>query len=280
MLASLLLIAVSLAFSHPTPPRNPCANRLHLNEIREAEFIELVADNQCHVPVYFRVSWSELVGLRPEHPGPYEAIVQANSVQPIARLSVLDKLEASKFHPKAEFRIGTKRAIHDDSFRYAFPFGGAEPRRLLQGTSDGPSHTDKSRFAFDFEMPIGTAVLAARSGIVLMVADGFGPGGDDRRRFQQRVNQVVVLHEDGTAGEYAHLRKGVAVEEGQQIEAGTLLGYSGVSGYSSGPHLHFDVGRLEAAGAITTLPIQFVGEQDLVKGREYGPGTPAPEGKR
>lgn len=73
-------------------------------------------------------------------------------------------------------------------------------------------------------------------------------------------NLVRVRHTDGTAATYAHLGFfGVAVEEGEIVAAGKLLGYSGATGYASGPHLHFAVTRAAAGDAReeASLPVMF-----------------------
>ncbi len=55
-------------------------------------------------------------------------------------------------------------------------------------------------------------------------------------------NHVVIEHDDGKVTYYAHLRRGsVAVAEGQQVRCGERLGQVGSSGFSTGPHLHFEV---------------------------------------
>ncbi len=55
-------------------------------------------------------------------------------------------------------------------------------------------------------------------------------------------NHVVLEHADGKVTYYAHLRRGsVSVREGQQIRCGERLGQVGSSGFSTGPHLHFEV---------------------------------------
>ncbi len=54
---------------------------------------------------------------------------------------------------------------------------------------------------------------------------------------------VVIDHGDGFQTLYAHF-SGIAVGQGQYVEAGQLLGYGGSTGYSTGPHLHFEVNYL------------------------------------
>lgn len=61
-------------------------------------------------------------------------------------------------------------------------------------------------------------------------------------------NGVIIQHDDGTYAGYAHLST-VSVQRGQRVEQGTLLGVSGSSGKSKGPHLHFYVARGNAWGS-------------------------------
>ncbi|MGN6104983.1 MAG: M23 family metallopeptidase, partial [Kofleriaceae bacterium] len=58
----------------------------------------------------------------------------------------------------------------------------------------------------------------------------------------KRTNFVLVLHDDGTLGEYMHLAPAsVSVKPGQRVERGQRLALSGNTGFSSTPHLHFQV---------------------------------------
>lgn len=53
-------------------------------------------------------------------------------------------------------------------------------------------------------------------------------------------NYIIVEHKDGTSSLYAHLQK-IATSKGKQVKKGDLIGYTGSTGRSSGPHLHYEV---------------------------------------
>ena len=146
-------------------------------------------------------------------------------------------------------------ARHSDRTRYRLPFDAARPRQLILGIGVG-THRTRDHFAFDFAMPTGTPVLAARSGTVARVVDGYTEGGlDDPLR--GRDNAVLVLHTDGSFARYGHLSPGIPVAVGAKVEVGQLLARSGNTGWSEEPHLHFAVYVLEAPGARRSRHITF-----------------------
>ncbi len=172
-------------------------------------------------------------------------------------------LYATKGHDLAEYRDvfywtpGDLHAVHDKSFKYLPPFAPNESYSLVQGFGGGWSHSGASKYAVDFAMPVGTAVHAARGGVVVQAVSHHNQGGSDRR-YAKYANYVVILHEDGTTGEYYHLQNdGVVVSIDQRVEAGDLLGYSGNTGFSSIPHLHFAVYRPRPMGDFESLPFEF-----------------------
>lgn len=80
----------------------------------------------------------------------------------------------------------------------------------------------------DYACAIGTPVYAVADGTVQNAKDGGSYG-----------NYIDIWH--GDAGSlYAHL-KSFVVKVGQQVKAGDLIGYSGVTGQVEGPHLHFEL---------------------------------------
>jgi murein DD-endopeptidase MepM/ murein hydrolase activator NlpD len=87
-------------------------------------------------------------------------------------------------------------------------------------------------------MPIGTPIHAMRAGMVVAVEEGYADG--DRAVYHE--NWVMVRHADDTVGRYIHLTpNGALVEMGDEVTQGQVIGLSGDSGASSGPHLHVDV---------------------------------------
>lgn len=127
-------------------------------------------------------------------------------------------------------------------------FGKTSSSRRLytSGTHDG----------IDFRASIGTPVFASLSGTVMEVNHGAVQNC-------QYGKWVLVKHGNGLATLYAHLSE-IAVQKGQNISIRQLIGYSGNTGYATGPHLHFTVYVSEAvslkqytckSGRTVTIPI-------------------------
>ncbi|MCU0283817.1 MAG: peptidoglycan DD-metalloendopeptidase family protein [Candidatus Nanopelagicales bacterium] len=81
----------------------------------------------------------------------------------------------------------------------------------------------------DLGAPSGTPIRATAAGIVLINASG-GPYG----------NHTLVSHGNGLFSMYAHQSR-FGAEEGQELKQGDVVGYVGSTGYSTGPHLHFEI---------------------------------------
>lgn len=176
----------------------------------------------------------------------------------------------TQYNYEFEWALGDMNAEHDDTYRYALPFSEKSSYPLVQGFNGGFSHTGSSRYAVDFAMPVGTPVLAARDGVVMDVVEKHNRGGSSRR-YARYANYVVVMHNDGTTGEYYHLRKnGAAVDVGDAVKAGDLVGYSGNTGFSSLPHLHFAVYKAKSHGKFQSIPFRFAGGQKTKKRYGYG----------
>lgn len=92
------------------------------------------------------------------------------------------------------------------------------------GTRWAHNHT-----GLDFAAPTGTPIHSVMKGVVIF-ADWAGPYG----------RQVQVRHEDGTVTWYNHMSK-FSVSVGETVYAGDQVGAIGMTGNTTGPHLHFEV---------------------------------------
>lgn len=170
------------------------------------------------------------------------------------------------------YLLGSLNAVHDDTVVYHLPYEAGRSFTVSQGFNGAFSHTGPERYAIDWTMPEGTPVLAARSGVVVGVEQNSTVGGADRK-FENRANYILIQHSDGTIGNYAHLLShGAKVRVGQSVETGDVIGLSGNTGFSSGPHLHFSVFKAKNGKERESIPIKFLttnGSAILQSGEAY-----------
>ena len=153
----------------------------------------------------------------------------------------------SKDPQRGEFKLLQKGKIKDDtSYVYWLPYEAGKAHRVVQGYFSRYSH--KNRAAIDFKMKQGTAVHAARDGIVVRMIENFDKGGL-KKEYRQFANLIVIQHSDGSRAGYWHLQKnGALVNLGDTIKKGQLVGLSGNTGYTAFPHLHFIAWKSGAHG--------------------------------
>ena len=85
------------------------------------------------------------------------------------------------------------------------------------------------------------------------------------------ANYVVILHNDGTTGEYYHLMQdGVLVDVGDSVARGQKIALSGNTGHTTMPHLHFAVYRATEWGNTQSIPVRFQSAQGTVKRPRHG----------
>ena len=81
----------------------------------------------------------------------------------------------------------------------------------------------------DIGAPMGTYILAANSGVVSKATYSVSYG-----------NLVMINHGNGISTAYAHGSE-ILVEEGQEVKRGDIIMKVGSTGWSTGPHLHFEI---------------------------------------
>lgn len=137
-----------------------------------------------------------------------------------------------------------------DKSPYLLPYPAGIRYLCVQGVRAVVSHRGRSQFAYDFYMPIGSDITAARAGEVARVVTEHDGNG-----YQWPNNVVVIRHDDGTLACYAHIKKGGSyVAVGEQVQQGQIIAASGNVGNSMFPHLHFHVTDPKTR---ETIPITF-----------------------
>ncbi len=102
-------------------------------------------------------------------------------------------------------------------------------------TANAQIYNNHGHNAIDIAAPIGTPIQAALSGTIL------GTGDTDLARGCYSFGKwVMVTHTNGLSTLYSHLST-IDVAKGQNVSTGQVIGLSGMTGYATGPHLHFGV---------------------------------------
>lgn len=158
---------------------------------------------------------------------------------------------------------------YDTLYPYLPPFKRGHRYKVIQGYNGRYTHRNlDSKYALDFQMPVGDTVCAARKGIVINVVKKHTKGGKSKK-FKPYANFIMVYHEDGTIAQYVHLKhEGALVEIGDTVEQGQAIGLSGNTGWSTEPHLHFSIYKIRK-GKLVSIPSMFgkVSGAKLKKGK-------------
>jgi murein DD-endopeptidase MepM/ murein hydrolase activator NlpD len=138
---------------------------------------------------------------------------------------------------------------------------------------DGLTHRGEGTANEDYYC-FGLEILAPAEGVVVAAVDGLPdqiPG--ELNPEQPLGNHVILDHQNGEFSFLAHLQQGsVAVAEGDEVQAGEVLGRCGNSGNSSEPHLHFHLQTTAIPFEGEGLPAQF--QHYLADGEAVARGEP------
>ncbi|NNF22834.1 MAG: M23 family metallopeptidase [Saprospiraceae bacterium] len=153
---------------------------------------------------------------------------------------------------------------------FAFPFLKGKRYSIIQGYNGSFSHnSDYSRYAIDFDLSVGDTVCAAADGYVVGVIKDYEQGGNTRE-WRDYANYITLYHpESNLFTQYVHLKhQGSFVRVGDQVKEGQVIGISGDTGFTDGPHLHFNVLKAGDDGLIS-VPCTFL----KVDGAELNEGV-------
>lgn len=110
-------------------------------------------------------------------------------------------------------------------------FGCTQVRR-----SKGSRRCVRYHDGIDIATPKGALVRASTNGVVAYA--GFNPWDKQRRAFI-----VIIAHRGGLLTTYAHMRPSKRVKAGQYVKRGQTIGFAGLTGHTTGPHVHWEVSR-------------------------------------
>jgi murein DD-endopeptidase MepM/ murein hydrolase activator NlpD len=159
----------------------------------------------------------------------------------------------------------------DNDYIYSLPYEKGETQSIFQGYDGKFSH--QNELALDFDLKIGSPILAAREGIVVEVINNNTQNCPDISCAKYN-NRIFIMHSDGTFADYSHLKyHGAIIKKGEFVKKDQVLGYSGSTGFASGPHLHFAVFINRIDGIRTFIETKFKTSESegtlLEEGKSY-----------
>ena len=113
--------------------------------------------------------------------------------------------------------------------RAALAHGWQMPIKKVVKTSGFGFRWGRLHAGEDFAAPVGTDLVAMSTGTVIFAGQQSGYG-----------NLIQIRYWDGTVAYYAHMSR-ISAREGQRVAPGQVVGQSGNTGHSTGPHLHLEI---------------------------------------
>lgn len=251
-------------------PKEASSKSVYIFVEKSKKYITIFARNKNPYSITMRIK-GEYKNLS------YNSVKNTFSIKPNSTLEYIrlhKKRGAYSYGLSYSWIMGSIDAVHDDSYLYRLPYARGSSHRVSQGFNGEATHKGDSAYAIDFVMDIGTKIYAARDGVVAKIKEDSTKVGY-AKKFAKYGNFVTIEHSDGTFATYYHLKKnGAYASVGQSVKRGDYIGNSGNTGYSSGPHLHFQVYRAVTSKSIESIPIKFISDKGVIldpkRGSYYG----------
>ncbi len=176
-----------------------------------------------------RRAQAELLAQTKSKESNYQALLAEKVAAKAAFERSLDELES-----KLQFTLDPSRVPPAGKGILRWPLDNVYVTQKFGRTGDsGRLYVSGTHNGIDFRASIGTPVKAALSGTVV------GTGNTDLIRGCYSYGKwVLIKHGNGLTTIYAHLSE-IKVSQGSTVSTGEVIGYSGFTGYATGPHLHF-----------------------------------------
>ncbi|QVY67238.1 M23 family metallopeptidase [Polaribacter sp. Q13] len=224
---------------------------------------EFLADNNEYCPVSVEVDL-ELVNLSTSNGNFKTYLIPARTKDFVITTLKAIKAGKYKYNSKTRYNYGDfatkvkdtvavkdkdtisvkkKDTVSNQEYIYNLPYKKGKKFKVSQGYNGAETHQKKN--ALDFLMPIGTDIYAAREGVVIKVVD-YNTKTCITKGCLEYNNFILIYHSDGSFSEYSHINTNSAkVKPGYKVTKGQLIAKSGNIGWSTNPHLHFEVFKQE-----------------------------------
>ena len=151
-------------------------------------------------------------------------ISDTNLVSP----KLIDQERASAEYFKVKKIVSGSSVQFDNNFNFIEPIDSVitsqfGKRRFINSNPRSP------HMALDIRGAVGEKIVAPKTGIVVLAEQHFYGG-----------NKIILDHGGGLFTAYSHLNK-FEVQEGEVVQQGEIIGYVGMTGRVTGPHLHWEV---------------------------------------
>lgn len=243
--------------------------KIEVQDINDQTVVFANVSNLLEATVTFD---AKLTNMTSNVPLPVTAVVGPGKT-PIVSLSSERVRGAKRYHYEYHWQKGMQDPVGYVKGQYVIcflPFPRGRAYCVDQGFMGAFSHYpgSQSEYAVDFGLREGDTICAALPGTVIGLRSDSNSGGTDKR-FLPCANYIIIKHNDGTYGEYAHLRQGgVLVRLGQAVNAGQPIGLAGATGQASAPHLHFAVYKVKSGVEKVSFPIVFKTSAGILKPKQ------------
>lgn len=230
---------------------------------REGSETVIYVKNDGPAPLTAKLQLNGAVNVTSNTQWPMEVMVPPRTTSAVSRVFGVKPGVTPFFLIQSSFVLGDPAVEPDAHYAYRLPFKPGTVLDVVSGRpGQNPSHgSDFLRHGYDFGVPVGKIVVAARDGVVIYANDD-NPNGVPETVgttwvMESRANSIMVQHADGSMGYYAHLYPGSAlVKPGDTVKAGQRIALTGEAAAADRPFLHFAVLRSDGK-RLVSVPIRF-----------------------
>lgn len=261
----LLILVLSAAILVPPVLADGRIYPLEVQKEKHGPVEHVIVQNKGYAPVSGRVVMTFSSNVRSDALWPIDFKLPPRAQIRLATLWPAEENKRMAYVTSHDFVIGDSNAQVQLDYPYSLPLKiGTVFDVLEDGKTASPRHaTLYLKHAFDFGVPTGKPIVAARPGVVIRVAESNISQSNESQPLLGKnwtydsANSVAVLHNDGSIGLYMHiLNDSAAVAVGESVVAGQLIAFAGKAEGHSSNYFHFAVLR-QTGNGLVSVPVSF-----------------------